>query len=65
MSSKKAYQIYLEPEQHWKIKARSAQLRKRSMGEYLWEVSAQEMGICPKCGSRTNPSDFENGSVGD
>lgn len=61
MSGKKVVQIYLTPEQHAKIKARSAELRKRSMGEYLWELSAQEMGICPKCGSRTNPSDFENG----
>ena len=45
MSSKKYVGIYLTPEQHAKIKARTAELRKRSMGEYLWELAAQEMGL--------------------
>ena len=45
MSRKIRVQIYLTPEQKRVIKARAAQLDKRSMGDYLWELVRQDVSI--------------------
>ena len=45
MSSKIRVQLYFTPEQKRVIKSRSAQLGKRSMGDYLWELVKQDVSI--------------------
>lgn len=45
MSGKVKLTIYLTKKQKARIKARAAELEKCSMGDYLWELVEQDLGI--------------------